>query len=174
MSETQNDNPPAETAEKKFSQDELNHFLAEERRSTEARFSDYQSLKDQVADLDNIKAEAFESGKAEATEQLTSELVKAEIKSAATALGFHSMDDAIAFYGDCTDITYDPEKGVDANKIHERLTQLANEKPYLVTTANDSGSSRPKPKSTTPSDSDTSTPQEKAVAALRQKYNSNN
>lgn len=158
----------------RFTQDDVNHFIAEAKRDVQVKYADYQELKDQVADLDNIKSSAYESGKTDATNELTSELVKTEIRGAATALGFHSVEDVLAFYGDRSEITYTPDSGVDVAKIQGRLNELANEKPYLVkqqVTEPDATNSRPKPKSGTQAETpEAPGKKEQAAAALKQNF----
>ena len=75
-------------AERTFTQEEVNSFIARERRETEARFSDYEDLKAKAARLDEIEeagktelertSEALAAATAE-LEQLRAERERAEL-----------------------------------------------------------------------------------------------
>lgn len=169
--ETTTETQPESTSEKTFTQSEVNALLADNKRKIKAQFADYEELKATAAKLEEIKSEAFNSGKTTAQNELVGRLVETEIKSNASALGFADPSDALTFFGDTSDITYDAEKGLDGEAITKRLTELAETKPYLLKTESGTGApstSRPKPKSSAPLQ-----PSEeglKGAAALRQAF----
>lgn len=137
----------ANETEKTFTQTEVNSLLADNKRKILAKYEDYDSLKATVDGLDDIKSQSFQDGQAQATNELVGRLVDTEIRSTAQALGFADPSDAITFFGDKSEITYDTEKGLDQEAIKSRLDDLATNKPYLLKTEQVNGAtSRPKPK----------------------------
>lgn len=160
-------------SEKTFTQSEVNSLLAENKRSLKAKYADYDELKETVSKLDDVKTQAYEDGKKTATNELVGRLVETEIRSTAKELGFADSSDAITFFGDKSEITYDPEKGLDLEAINTRLKGLAETKPYLLKTEQVRGTlptSRPQPKSGAPVSTETDDVKERAASALRHQF----
>ena len=112
------------------SQDEFDKRLAARLQRERSKFADYDDLKSKVANLDKITADARSEGEKSASEKLSSKLFEAEVKAAATSLGFHDPADALAQFGS-RDGTM---KGldIDSEALSKRLTEIAEAKPYLV------------------------------------------
>lgn len=158
----------ANEVEKTFTQTEVNSLLADNKRKLLAKYEDYDSLKATVDGLDDIKSQSFQDGQTQATNELLGRLIDTEIRSSAQALGFADPSDAITFFGDKTEITYDTEKGLDHEAITSRLGDLATNKPYLLKTEQVNGAtSRPKPK-TAETVIKPEEPADRISAALRQ------
>lgn len=138
---------------KTFTQDEVNTFLAEEKRKAQARYGDYDDLKTKASQFDEIEAQnatelekavkkADADARAEVTGQTNNRLVRAEIKAAAAALGFHNPGVAATQLADkFAGVKVSDTGDVDEAAVKALVEQLAKDEPYLVKTEN----GRPQP-----------------------------
>jgi hypothetical protein len=143
--------PPA--TEQKFTQDQVNAILAEEKRKTLAKFEGYDDLKAKAAKFDEIEAQnatelekatrkAADEARADMTATTNNRLVRAEVKAAAAALGFHNPAIAATQLADkFASVKVSDTGDVDEAAVKVLVEQLAKDEPYLVKT--DSG--RPQP-----------------------------
>lgn len=163
-----------------FTQEQVNSFLADQKRKLQAAFADYDDLKAKATEYDQFKEsskseqqKAIDAAKAEGAQEVagrfTKRIVNAEIKATAAALGFSDPGDAIALFGDISEVKIEDD-GPDAEAIKVRLTDIAEKKPYLLKEAKGSTppATRPKPKRGSES-TDTKQPgKSRAAAALRE------
>jgi hypothetical protein len=138
---------------KTFTQDEVNRFLAEEKRKAQGRFGDYDELKAKAAKLAEYEAQnatelekamkkAADEARADVTGKTNTRLVRAEVKAAAAALGFHNPAVAATQLADkFAAIKVDDTGDVDEVAVKALVEQLAKDEPYLVKT----GTGRPQP-----------------------------
>jgi hypothetical protein len=143
--------PPA--TEQKFTQEQLNAILAEDRRKTLAKFEGFDDLKAKAAKFEEIEAQnatelekavkkAADEARAEVTGQTNNRLVRAEIKAAAAALGFHNPGVAATQLADkFAGVKVSDTGDVDEAAVKALVEQLAKDEPYLVKTEN----GRPQP-----------------------------
>lgn len=87
-----------------------------------------------LGEKDQEIATAIEEAKQEQRTELLPEIAKARIKAAAIKRGFRNSDDALTFYGDI------PEDATD-DVISERLSEIASERSYLLTSDPDPSAS---------------------------------
>lgn len=133
--------PQPEPEAKTFSQDEVNRIQAQTRREANARFGDYQQLKDRAARADELeKAQLTDQEKLEARattaerkaeaaiQQVASAVIASEVKVRASQLGIIDPDAAYLLL-DRTHIAYADDGTVTG--IDDALTQLIENKPYL-------------------------------------------
>jgi hypothetical protein len=143
--------PPA--SEQKFTQEQVNAILAEEKRKTLAKFEGFDDIKAKAARFEEIEAQnatelekavkkAADEARAEMSGQTNNRLVRAEVKAMAAALGFHNPAVAATqLAGQFADIKVSDTGDVDEKAVKALVEQLAKDEPYLVKT--DSG--RPQP-----------------------------
>ena len=140
--------PPAETsapestsAERTFSQEDMNRIQAQTRREVRNQFADYNQLKDRAAKADELEqaqlteqekleARALEAERkvATATEQISSAMIASEVKVRATQMGIIDPDAALLLV-DRANVRYTDDEGVTG--VEAALTQLVEDKPYL-------------------------------------------
>ena len=133
--------PQPEPEAKTFSQDEVNRIQAQTRREANARFGDYQQLKDRAARADELeKAQLTDQEKLEARataaerkaeaaiQQVASAVIASEVKVRASQLGIIDPDAAYLLL-DRTNVAYADDGTVSG--IDDALTQLIENKPYL-------------------------------------------
>ena len=149
------------------SQDELDRVISGRIQREKAKFADYDDLKSKVQGFDAQLTAARNKGKEEAESGFTDRIFQAEVKAAAVAAGFHDPNDAVSAFGDREGILSGLD--VDAGKLSARLSEIAEQKPYLVKAA-DKPKIRLKPKletSTEKKAESSSTKGSRAAAALR-------
>lgn len=144
---------PPQGPAKTFTQDELNAFLAEDRRKTQARYGDYDALTEKAKQFDAIEAQnateldkaikkADADARADVTGKTNQRLVRAEIKATAAALGFHNPGVAATQLAEKFGSVKVSDTGdVDEAAVKALVEQLAKDEPYLVKTDN----GRPQP-----------------------------
>lgn len=144
---------PPQGPAKTFTQDEVNAFLAEDRRKTQTRYGDYDDLKAKASRFDEIEAQnatelekavkkADADARADVTGQTNQRLVRAEIKAVAAALGFHNPGVAATQLADKFATVKVSDTGdVDEAAVKALVEELAKNEPYLVKTV----SGRPQP-----------------------------
>ena len=133
--------PQPEPEAKTFSQDEVNRIQAQTRREANARFGDYQQLKDRAARADELeKSQLTDQEKLEARattaerkaeaaiQQVASAVIASEVKVRASQLGIIDPDAAYLLL-DRTNVAYADDGTVSG--IDDALTQLIENKPYL-------------------------------------------
>jgi hypothetical protein len=131
----------ATQSERMFAQDDVNRMMATVRREERSKFADYTQLKDRAARADELEqAQLTEQEKltqrateaerlaTEATSQMASVAISAEVRVQAVQLGVVDPDAAYLLM-DRNSVSYDPATGVTGAK--EALTRLLEEKPYL-------------------------------------------
>jgi predicted ATP-dependent protease len=143
--------PPA--SEQKFTQEQVNAILAEEKRKTLAKFEGFDGIKAKAARFEEIEAQnatdlekatkkAADEARAEMSTTTNKQLVRAEVKAAAAGLGFHNPAIAATQLADKFATVKVSDTGdVDEAAVKALVEQLAKDEPYLVKT--DSG--RPQP-----------------------------
>lgn len=137
-----------ETKPTAFTQDDVNRFVAEERRKTQERFQDYDDLKSKATELETLKAEgqseqekAITKARKEAEEAARSDergkadarIVKAEVRALA-GTRFANPTDAVAILqaeGQLADLKVNDDGEVDEKVITARLDKLLEDRPYL-------------------------------------------
>jgi hypothetical protein len=164
---------PAEgQTEKTFTQADVDRIVQDRVARTKASFADYDELKtfkessktEQQRAIDAAKAE----GANEVTGKFTTRIVNAEIKATAAALDFADPKDAIALFGDISDVKIGDD-GPDAEAIKTRLADIAKNKPYLLkASAVPPVRQRPKPPSGSDSTDTKPAGKSRAAAALRE------
>lgn len=144
--------PPA-GEQKSFTQEQVNAILAEEKRKTLAKFEGFDDLKAKAAKFDEIEAQnatelekatkkAADEARADMTATTNNRLVRAEVKAAAAALGFHNPAIAATQLADkFAGVKVSDTGDVDEAAVKALVEQLAKDEPYLVKT--DTG--RPQP-----------------------------
>lgn len=96
------------------------------------------------SDLEKALAAAKKEAKTEVLSSANNRLIKAEVKAAAAALGFHNPSDAAVQLRDSFgDVKVSDDGDVDEATVKALIEQLAKDKPYLVKT--DSGRPTPLP-----------------------------
>lgn len=157
------------------SQADLDRIIESRLARERAKFGDYDDLKAKISEYEEWKESqlteqekavqaAREEGVQEATTSFERKLVSAEVKIQAQALGFHDPADALTKFGDDLPMK-DGEPDVDA--IKEVLTELADEKPYLLKTV-ERHAPKGKPKPLAGRKQSTQDGKGRAAAALRQ------
>lgn len=143
--------PPV--TEQKFTQEQVNAILAEEKRKTLAKFEGFDDIKAKAAKFEEIEAQnatelekatkkAADEARAEMSTLTNKQLVRAEVKAAAAALGFHNPAIAATQLADkFGNVKVSDSGDVDEAAVKALVEQLAKDEPYLVKT--DSG--RPQP-----------------------------
>lgn len=143
--------PPA--TEQKFTQEQVNAILAEEKRKTLAKFEGFDDIKAKAARFEEIEAQnatelekavkkAADEARADMSGQTNNRLVRAEVKAMAAALGFHNPAVAATqLAGAFAGIKVSDTGDVDEKAVKALVEQLAKDEPYLVKT--DTG--RPQP-----------------------------
>ncbi|CAD5999285.1 hypothetical protein [Agreia sp. COWG] len=167
--ETKSYTPPA-------SQDELDRIVENRLNKERAKYADYDELKQAKTKYDeHLESQKTEQQKAiddargdastEVTQKFLTKLVRSEVKTIASVLGFNDPTDAFQVLGEELPVK-DDEPDTDA--IKALVEKLATDKPYLVAEPQARPPrTRPKPK---PGEKQ-ETKQEgkgKAAAALRQ------
>lgn len=145
---------PAPAGEPKaFTQDQVNAILAEEKRKTLAKFEGYDDLKAKADRFDQIEAQnatdlekavkkAAEEARADMSATTNNRLVRAEVKAAAAAAGFHNPAvAAVQLAEKFAGVKVSDTGDVDEAAVKALVEQLAKDEPYLVKT--DTG--RPQP-----------------------------
>ena len=115
------------------SQEELDRVISGRIQREKAKFADYDELKSRVQGFDSQLATARNEGKSEAESGFTDRIFQAEVKAAAVAAGFHDPNDAVSAFGSRDGILSGLD--VDAGKLSARLSEIAEQKPYLVKAA---------------------------------------
>lgn len=175
-SEAQSTETGTETESKTFSQDQVNSFLAEEKRKLTARYADYDDIKVKASKYDEYEngmktpdEKALEDAKNEAAGEVTQKflrrLVTTETKGIARDLGFIDPDDALRVIGDELPVKGDEP---DTDSIRKAVEKLASEKPHLVESRKRAPRERPKPTPGEKTGDETTAGKGKAAAALRQ------
>jgi hypothetical protein len=94
------------------------------------------------SDLEKALAAAKKEARTEVLSAANGRLIKAEVKAAAAALGFHNPSDAAVQLRDSFgDVKVSDDGEVDEAAVKALIEQLAKDKPYLVKTEN----GRPQP-----------------------------
>jgi hypothetical protein len=158
------------------SQDELDRIIETRLNKERAKYADYDELKkaksqydehlesqksDQQKAIDDARGEAS----TEVTQKFLTKLVRSEVKSIASVLGFNDPADAFQVLGEELPVK-DDEPDTDA--IKALVEKLATDKPYLVAEPQArTPRTRPRPK---PGEKQETKPEGKgkAAAALRQ------
>lgn len=142
--ESTSDEPQAGSTDRTFTQDQLNSMLAEQKRKTESRYTDYDDLKAKAAELDQLKDsqkseldkavdQARKDAATEVEGKYLTRLAAAEVKSMAAKRGFHDPADAVSMLGDLSALL--SEGDVNPEVVDQQLKELAKSKPYLVNEA---------------------------------------
>lgn len=113
--------------------------LAAERQFRSDAEAEAKALKDE---LETLKAatqtdqeKAIEAAKAEGFALANTRLVRAEVKAAAAAAGFHDPGDAaVQLHNRLSEVKITKEGDVDQAKVNELVAELAKAKAYLVKT----------------------------------------
>lgn len=109
--------------------------------------------------------EAKKAGEAEATQRFLKRIVSTEVRSAATALGFHDPDDALRVIDEAALPVKDEE--ADTEAIQKLVKDLAEAKPHLVASSRRRAGERPRVKQGEPLEGGEKS-KGNAAAALRQ------
>ena len=162
------------------SQADLDRIIQERIARERNKFADYDDLKAKATEYDQFKEsskseqqKAIDAAKAEGAQEVTGRftkrIVNAEIKATAAALGFSDPGDAIALFGDISEVKIEDD-GPDAEAIKVRLSEIAEKKPYLLKEAKGSTppATRPKPKRGSESTDTKPSGKSRAAAALRE------
>lgn len=123
--------------------DEVNQIvqdrLARDRQERPGKPADYDQIKSEYAELtskvntfDAQIQQARDEAMQEATSSLAPSLVKERIRAQAAQKRFRDPDDALAQYGDVSDLWSDGQVNTDA--IDARLAEISTSKPYLLST----------------------------------------
>ncbi|MDJ0321665.1 hypothetical protein [Pseudarthrobacter sp. PS3-L1] len=164
--------PPATQAD-------LDRIIQDRLSRHDKKYADYEDLKTKAAEAEKHaeanKSEqqkaidaAREEGANEVTGKFTTKLVNADIRATAATLGFSDPKDAIALYGDISEVEIG-EDGPDGDAIKARLEKIAEEKPYLLKATGSKPARRPSPARGEESDAaPTGSGKGKAASALRQ------
>lgn len=111
--------------------------LARDRQERPGKPDDYDQIKSEYADLkskvdgfDALVEQERQKAADEAKSSLAPDLVKERIRALAAQKRFRDPEDAIAQYGDVTDLWKDG--AVDADSIESRLSEIATSKSYLI------------------------------------------
>ena len=133
-----------EDAGKTFTQDELNRIVAERVSRAQAKFADYGELKTKAAELDKVRdanktdlerhvEAARKEGQSEAAKAYNRQLVQAKAEALAASSKFRDPADAVAFLGDLSKVSVDPDTlQVDTKALPAALADLVKQKPYLL------------------------------------------
>lgn len=135
--------PAEQTAPKTFTQDQVNALLADQKRTVQSRFADYNDLKTKAAEFDKARESAKtdleravdtarREGHESAMTAANQRLVRAEARAQAAAARFRDPSDAVAFLGDLSTVRVSPTGDVDTASLQAALTELATQKPYLL------------------------------------------
>jgi len=133
---------PAEaTAEKTFSQEEVNRMMGQARRDARGQFSDYNELKArseklgemeqaQLTEAQRLEARVADAEKqaSDAQQQVSQAMIASEVKVRATQMGVVDPEAAFLLL-DKKNVTYSATDGVAG--VDDALTQLLEDKPYL-------------------------------------------
>ena len=132
------------SAEKTFTQDEVNRMMGQARRDARSQFSDYSELKSRAAKADELEqanlteAERLEvrvtdaeKRATDAQEQVSSAMIASEVKVRASALGVIDPDAAYLLL-DRSNVRFDADNGVSG--VDDALASLLEAKPYLRST----------------------------------------
>lgn len=137
---------PSPSEPKTFTQDQVNTILAEEKRKVLAKFDGFDELKAKAARFDEIEAQnatelekavkkAADEARADMTDTTNKRLVRAEVKAAAAALGFHNPAIAATQLSDkFAGVKVSDTGDVDEAAVKALVEQLAKDEPYLVKT----------------------------------------
>jgi|TARA_R110002020_G_scaffold21850_9_gene74075 hypothetical protein len=133
--------PESTSAERTFSQEDMNRIQAQTRREVRNQFADYNQLKDRAAKADELEqaqlteqekleARALEAERkaATASEQISSAMIASEVKVRASQMGIIDPDAALLLV-DRANVRYTDDEGVTG--VEAALTQLVEDKPYL-------------------------------------------
>lgn len=122
-----------------FTQADVDRIVGERIARERAKFADYDELKSKVESVKSDQERALEAARAEGEskvrEQFVSRIFQSEVRLAAKEFGFHSPEDAIAHFGDASQVVDDSGE-IDVKAVEKRLGEIASAKPYL--TAEDS------------------------------------
>lgn len=153
--------PPAPTPEpaaqepQSFDQAAVDRIVSERIARERGKFADYNDLKTKAAEFDKIEAQnateldkavkkADADARADMSGKTNTRLVRAEVKSAAAAVGFHDPTDAAALLqARFKDVPVTEDGDVDEAAVKAIVAELAATKPHLVKT--DSGRPAPLP-----------------------------
>lgn len=137
--------PQAPAGEPKMlTQEQVNAILAEEKRKTLARFEGFEDLKAKAEKFDQIEAQnaselekavkkADADARADMSAKSNKRLVRAEVKAAAAAAGFHNPSVAATQLADkFAGIKVSDDGDVDEAAVKALVEQLAKDEPYLV------------------------------------------
>jgi len=143
--------PPTTTAEtpapeKTFTQDDLNRFLADEKRKRDAKYADYETLKTAAAELAALKdaqlseteklqkrLTELEAAKTQAETRVRETLIRSAVISEAARLSFNDPEDAYRLI-DVAKLTI-----ADDGKVPEAAAEvkaLAESRKYLIKSGN--------------------------------------
>ena len=133
--------PTESSAEKTFTQDEVNRMMGQARRDARSQFSDYSELKSRAAKADELEqanlteAERLEARVSDAEKratdaqgQVSSAMIASEVKVRATQMGIVDPDAAFLLL-DKKNVAYNVTDGVSG--VDDALAQLLEDKPYL-------------------------------------------
>lgn len=159
----------AESVEKTLTQGEVDKIVQDRLARERAKFADYDDLKAKVNASKSDAEKAVEAARAEgekvATDRFQARLFESEVKARAAALKFRDPADALSVFGD-RDGLVGADGAVDVKALDERLSSIANDKPYLVDTP-PQVAKRPTLKSRGTTNSEDQAKPSKAADALR-------
>jgi hypothetical protein len=103
-------------------------------KDAEARAEAAEKERDELqASTQTDQEKAVAAARAEGVTAANTRLVRAEVKAAAAAAGFHDPGDAaVQLYDQLTKVSITKDGDVDETKVKELVAALATSKPYLV------------------------------------------
>lgn len=106
-------------------------------KEAEARAEAAEKERDELKTAGQTEQEkAVAAARAEGISAANQRLVRAEVKAAAAAAGFHDpADAAVQLHGELAKVAISKDGDVDEAKVKELVASLATSKPYLVKTA---------------------------------------
>jgi hypothetical protein len=140
--------PTGQSDAKSYTQDELNQMFADRVAQERRKYADYGDLKAKATKFDEIEAQnateldkAIKKADAEARADMSTKtntrLVRAEVKAAASAVGFHDpADAAVLLQGKFGEVKVTDDGDVDESAVKALVEELAKAKPHLVKTDN--------------------------------------
>jgi hypothetical protein len=138
--------PPQEP--QTFDQAAVDRIVSERIARERGKFADYNDLKAKATKFDEIEAQnateldkaikkADADARADMSTKTNTRLVRAEVKAAASAVGFHDpADAAVLLQGKFGEVKVTDDGDVDEEAVKALVEDLAKAKPHLVKTDN--------------------------------------
>lgn len=139
--------PPAPTPTS-FTQEDVNRIVAERLTREGKKYEGFDDLKAKATKFDEIEAQnateldkaikkADADARADMSTKTNTRLVRAEVKAAASAAGFHDpADAAVLLHGKFGEVKVTDDGDVDEAAVKALVEELAKSKPHLVKTDN--------------------------------------